>query len=72
MKRSRPYLPSAGPTPSRRSRRDDAAESDAQAAAQHARAVELQERREAAIAAAKEAVGKPAANDDQTEKKQNG
>jgi len=72
MKRSHPYNPFPGAPSNRRSRRADAAESDAQAAAQHARALELQEKREAAIAAAKEAVGKPAANDDQTEKKQNG
>jgi hypothetical protein len=72
MKARRSYNPFPGAPASRRSRREDAAESDSQAAARQARAIEAQEKRNAALAAAKESVGKPAANDDRTEKKQNG
>jgi hypothetical protein len=72
MKRGHAYNPFPGAPASRRSRRDDAADRDTRAAALRARNLEMQEKRDAAVAAAKEAVGKPAANDDQTEKKQNG
>jgi len=71
MKR-RAYSPFPSAASSRFSRRDDAAERDSQAFGRHARNLELQERNEAARAAAKEAAAQPAANDDQTEKKQNG
>lgn len=71
MKR-RAYNSFPGTPSTRHSRREDAAERDAQAGARHARYLEAQDRRAAAIAAAQAAVGTPAANDDQTEKKQNG
>jgi hypothetical protein len=72
MKRRRPYNPFPGAPASRRSRLDDAIDRDTRAAALQARNREIQERQDAALAKAQEAVGKPAANDDQTEKKQNG
>ena len=61
MKRRRPYNPFPAPLVSRRQRLDDAIESD------NARA-----RRDDAVTKAQEAAAQPAANDDQTEKKQNG
>jgi hypothetical protein len=70
--KSRYYRPSPAAPSSRFSRRDDVAERDSQAFGRHARNLELQERSEAARAAATEAAAQPAANDDQTEKKQNG
>jgi hypothetical protein len=68
VKARRPYNHFPGAPASRRSRRDDAVESDSQAAALQARNIAAQEKRDAAIAAAKEAITQPAANDHQTEK----
>lgn len=61
MKKRRYYNPFPTPVTSRRQRLDDAIASD------NARA-----RRDDAVAKAQEAAAQPAANDDQTEKKQNG
>ncbi|TQK10197.1 hypothetical protein [Herbaspirillum sp. SJZ107] len=61
MKRRRSYNPFPTPFVSRRQRFEDAIASD------NARA-----RRDTAAAKAQEAATQPAANDDQTEKKQNG
>ena len=71
MKR-RAYNPFPGALVSRRSRIDDAIERDIAAATRRAGNIEAQERKEAARATAKEAATQPAANDDQTEKNQNG
>jgi len=61
MKKRRYYNPFPMPVTSRNQRREDAIASD------NARA-----RRNDAVAKAQEAATQPAANDDQTEKKQNG
>jgi len=61
MKKRRNYNPFPMPVTSRHQRLDDAIASDS------ARA-----RRDAAVSKAQEAAAQPAANDDQTEKKQNG
>ena len=61
MKKRRPHNPIPAPFVSRRQRFDDAIASD------NARA-----RRDDAVAKAQEAAAQPTANDDQTEKKQNG
>jgi len=71
MKR-RAYNPFPAAPVSRRSRIDDAIERDIAAATRRAGNIEAQDRKEAALAAAKEAATQPAANDDQTEKTQNG